>query len=444
MEVSIRKIIGGIIFFASYVLLYFGLFGDLVSVHQEIKFDPDWFKDEPDQEVHTIVDVVATAVGSKPLPIIPYTTRSLLKDDPKNRSLISMLSEKSGSPIPPGLLIFFGVIVPLVKMVVTIVWIVFPSDFVSSVRGFVSKFSKYISIDAVVEAMIVAFLMMGGVNAQLRQGYVCFVGYVFFSILGSWLLNDKSSYTRAGMTERIMYKMPSITKVPSYCSVITLIIFLGFLAFGSCVRPVARMWLPEKVLRANVHTLIDSNRDKLFFFSASAIDRFEEDLVKYMPTPKSESTLLHAAMTLLSSGDVLTIVGSTFLFIGVLVCPVVHACCGCYLAQKRPLELPVEVDANLPGKNEPSKNKFYDFALWIMHFAEGISMLDVYVIGMATATCVFAALDDFLHCVVLDGFFCIVFAVVFGYIHNIVCKAPLIHDAVRQMNSSLESPLLDK
>eukprot|EP00927_Polykrikos_kofoidii_P031691 TRINITY_DN27201_c0_g1_i1.p1 TRINITY_DN27201_c0_g1~~TRINITY_DN27201_c0_g1_i1.p1 ORF type:complete len:466 (+),score=39.44 TRINITY_DN27201_c0_g1_i1:97-1494(+) len=433
---TITRIFGGLIFVLAYVLLYVGLFGDLVFYEHEVAFDAKWFDDEPPELANTVVNVIQQFLGTKPITIIPPKTRSLVGDRPGSDGLLRILLDKAKnhecSYVAPGILIFFGIVLPLLKMAVMIIQVGAPDKCGPSWLRLSSWFSRWTAVDAVAEAMIVALLLIGGVVAEHRQGYVAFVGYCLFSTVGSWMLDNGHTHDERDKVAYIMTKMQWKSVISPYVSVLTLVLFLATFAFGACVFPVARIWVPEVVVSSSLDMLVKPYAPLLTALGQeSLLGRLRQDILTNIPVPSGEGTLVQAAGALLFSGHTYTVFGSMVLFAGVVACPVVHACCACYLVHRA--QHRHHADTFVPEEEtsliKPEKGcvlAIADFATGILKASGDLSLLDVYVVGMFAAAVVLASLDKVLQCDLLSGFYSLVIAVLIGYIHQLICSASII------------------
>mmetsp|Transcript_76401 Transcript_76401/g.199125 ORF Transcript_76401/g.199125 Transcript_76401/m.199125 type:complete len:581 (-) Transcript_76401:209-1951(-) len=72
---KIASISGALIFVASYVLLYFGLYGSLVEYEYTVKPEREWFNGSPHERAWNIAFAI---IKPPPIAVIPKTVRSLL------------------------------------------------------------------------------------------------------------------------------------------------------------------------------------------------------------------------------------------------------------------------------------------------------------------------------------------------------------------------------
>lgn len=162
-----------------------------------------------------------------------------------------------------------------------------------------------------------------------------------------------------------------------------------------------------------------------------------------LPFVSGTATVLDGSYELLASGHIYTVVGSLFLLICVLVCPVVEAVLACGLALHDPANSVGDDSARRP--HSPSNRKLTvnawtsrDYVARVMDGCSDLGLLDVYCMGMLVAAMVLAAIGDVLQCTLLLGWYFMIPAIALGYLHNALCGAVIVaRESTRANYSSL-------
>merc|ERR1712232_927599 len=161
------------------------------------------------------------------------------------------------------------------------------------------------------------------------------------------------------------------------------------------------------------------------------LERLVSEIVSSLPLVSGQATVLDGSYTLLASGHVYTVVGSLFLLVGVLICPVVEAVLACGLALQEPVAVQEDGSARR-AFSRPSASKSSlitatwtsrDYVAKVMDGCSDLGLLDVYCVGMLVAAMVLSAIGDVLQCQLLSGWYFMLPAVALLYLHIAVCGA---------------------
>eukprot|EP00929_Paragymnodinium_shiwhaense_P001608 TRINITY_DN10184_c0_g2_i1.p1 TRINITY_DN10184_c0_g2~~TRINITY_DN10184_c0_g2_i1.p1 ORF type:complete len:527 (+),score=57.51 TRINITY_DN10184_c0_g2_i1:44-1582(+) len=438
-NLSCRRVIGLGLFVGSYFCLYFGLCGALVYYADTVRLEPSWFENRGRPSKHfeekTVAEVIRLLGDKAKVPIIPATTRSLIADRGMEWSLLHALLDKAqrgeSSYLPSYTLIFFGILLPAFKFFAVIYWMVSHLPSAGQAVTVAARLTRWTAVDAVAEAMIVALLLRSDVIAEHRVGYLCFITYVILSAAAIWVM-DEADDTKddSPFAARLLHQMCGCPIRPA----LTVLTGLGFLvtaAVGATLYPLAHLSVPVSSVKSFVEwTVIHPYRGMLKVLGeADDVERLINEILPHLPVVYGEASVAEAVKTLLWSGHVFTIAGSVMLFTGIMLCPALEAAMGIIVAFQASQVAHIVVEKEeesltLLGEEDvagAAASHSRSCAALVREMAGDLSMLDVFVAGMAVANAVLASLGDVMVTELDTGFWVLIGAVVLGWIHNTLC-----------------------
>jgi len=263
-------------------------------------------------------------------------------------------------------------------------------------------------VDAVAEAMVVALLLQSGVEAKHELGYAAFIGYVFLSGLGLWLIFDEDADSRCWLSD----PLPGHRRLALYCLPFTLFGFLVLTVLGTHTFIIGRLWVEEVVVSTRAKDmLVQKGYMSLisFMYSQDQIEALLKEFGHFFPRPHAETTVVQAVQSLLFSRHMYTIAGSIALFVGVLVMPVLQVLLATWVAY-------YAREAAATGCETPWLPKLRS----VLSLARELSLLDVFVVGIAVGHGVAGS----VHGVSTDlsyGFWCLLVAAAVSFLHVQCC-----------------------
>eukprot|EP00929_Paragymnodinium_shiwhaense_P059383 TRINITY_DN29743_c0_g1_i1.p1 TRINITY_DN29743_c0_g1~~TRINITY_DN29743_c0_g1_i1.p1 ORF type:complete len:563 (+),score=97.66 TRINITY_DN29743_c0_g1_i1:72-1760(+) len=487
-----RRLVGLCVFLASYASLAIGLWGDLVYYEDFQSVDAGWQQDVPvgdvmkkagvpdnpeTDELEKEASVWDADVEVGAVPLVPPTTRSLMRNQGGHSGLIPLLWNRArhgdSSYLAPVILVFFGVVLPAMKFLAVLYWIFMPLPGGKAAVNFAARMTRWTAVDAVAEAMIVALLLRANVHAEHRAGYVAFVCYVIFSALAIWLM-DTAGVTRGHhpMAHQILDCFGDLrgSRVP----LITFCLYAFMLFVGACCLPLARLYVPEASVKWTLNNAVGDHRKDIAKVLHSnmheSYNHFLQGVLNGVHLPQGAASVRGAFATLLLSGHPYTVAGSVLLLVGVLACPLAEAWLSYVLADKAAKQrvflsdsdlhgpartvtstaedgnnvyplLPTEAHA---GPKEAAELASLDKTQFLLDSVGDLAMLDVFVTGIAVASLVLGTLGDVLTAELLSGFYVLLMASACGIIHAGVCGSiVLAFDDRRQRAQHLHKQIVE-
>eukprot|EP00929_Paragymnodinium_shiwhaense_P001607 TRINITY_DN10184_c0_g1_i1.p1 TRINITY_DN10184_c0_g1~~TRINITY_DN10184_c0_g1_i1.p1 ORF type:complete len:534 (-),score=92.52 TRINITY_DN10184_c0_g1_i1:430-1944(-) len=432
-NLSFRRVVGLALFVGSYVCLYFGLYGALVHYEDNVTIEASWLNGNQSHFLEQAVTEIINIMGDNAkVPIIPPTTRSLVGDRGSDWSLMHVLLDKAekgeSSYFPAYTLIFFGMALPAFKFLTVVYWMVSPFPGGGQAVTVAARMTRWTAVDAVAEAMIVALLLRSDVMAEHRKGYLCFVCYVILSAAAIWVMDESDETKGPSLAARCWHRLCGC-RLPAGLTVVTGLAFLVTFAVGATMYPLAHVYVPPSQIKSSVEWTLHPYHGLLKSLGeADDVERLITEILPHLPVVYGEASVAVAVKTLLWSGHVFTIAGSVMLFTGIILCPVLEAIMGIVVAFQAS-----QVTAVVAEKDEEAVSLLtnqeaaaatgpaHSWAGLVLEMAADLSMLDVFVTGIAVATTVLGCLGDVLMTELDQGFWVLVPAVVLGWIHNAVC-----------------------
>lgn len=433
---TIRRLVGGLLFLGAYICLFIGLWGELVHYEESIQLHESWFQGTTDQETFDAVIDFMKVIGDPPIPVVLPVTRSLLGETNSQWSMLHILLDKAQkgkcSWLAPGVLFCFGVVIPALKFLGVLYWVIGGKGD-SVVFHACGRLSRWTAVDAVAEAMIVALLLKGEVDAEHRLGYCTFISYCFLSAIAMWIMNDKGEARTHGLLPQFTARLCCGKGFPSCTPIVTILPFLAALVLGVYLYPMASIAVPRQAIEYNILQLTGEYQGPLMLVTTpEEVTAVVTEITNAIPLPSGNATVIEAAILLASSGHPYTVTGSVVLFIAVLLFPVLEAFFGCLVAIRASClqtSMQQDVDKLLAADSESDFEGYGSSTHWtqlIWDATSDLSMLDVYVVGMWTAVMVLSTLGEFLVAELLDGFMLLLPATLFGFLHQAVCGHQLL------------------
>eukprot|EP00929_Paragymnodinium_shiwhaense_P001610 TRINITY_DN10184_c0_g3_i1.p1 TRINITY_DN10184_c0_g3~~TRINITY_DN10184_c0_g3_i1.p1 ORF type:complete len:506 (-),score=102.78 TRINITY_DN10184_c0_g3_i1:356-1873(-) len=442
---SFRRIVGLALFVGSYVCLYLGLYGALVYYEDNVAIEASWLNGNQTHLLEQAVTELINIMGDNAkVPIIPPTTRSLVADRTVGNdwSLLHVLLDKAEkgetSYLPAYTLIFFGMVLPAFKFLTVVYWMVSPFPGGGQAVTVAARMTRWTAVDAVAEAMIVALLLRSDVMAEHRKGYLCFVCYVILSAAAIWVMDESNETKGPSLAARCWHRLCGC-RLPAGLTVVTGLGFLGTAAVGATMYPLAHVYVPPSQIKSSVEWTLHPYQGLLKSVGeADDVERLITEILPHLPVVYGEASVVGAVQTLLCSGHVFTIAGSVMLFTGIILCPVLEALLGIMVAFQASSVTAVVAEKDEEAvalltdqEGAAATGPAHSWHALLLEMAADLSMLDVFVTGMAVASTVLASLGDVLVTELDTGFWVLIPAVVLGWIHNALCAIVAYDGAMR-------------
>lgn len=432
----------------AYMLLGFGLFGHLVEYKYSITLRKSWFDGHEDSQTFDTIFQMKPELEGKQIDVIPLTVRSLfastvpptqersdqseagssliqkssrlrrdrgqtgvLQVDPGEETLLTEQSTAGLVPwlleeartgrisyFPAVMLIAFGLLLPLSKLLLVIFSLVAPVErSTANTALLVAKhFSRWAAVDAVAEALVVALIMKGGMEARHCEGYAAFIGYVVLSSLAVSLLENPET------AQMPLAKSASDGSLPKYLPSFSLVLFIVLMLVGSACFPLGDLYVTREAVLAKTETIVDDMGGQMLsmFLGEDQLKKIEGAFADVVPKPAAKATVLQAALQLLMSGHIYTVVGSVVLFLMVFLFPL--------------------VDAIMAMEAIRSSNMLSPSIRFTLKVMADLAMLDVFVVGVVVGCMITAALPT-LSCKVLRGWYILALAAAVEALHRVLC-----------------------
>eukprot|EP00927_Polykrikos_kofoidii_P067098 TRINITY_DN62621_c0_g1_i1.p1 TRINITY_DN62621_c0_g1~~TRINITY_DN62621_c0_g1_i1.p1 ORF type:complete len:466 (-),score=51.83 TRINITY_DN62621_c0_g1_i1:64-1392(-) len=411
---------GVILMVIAYVLLGFGLFGDLVEFHYDVVPRAEWFKGRKDEALFANL---IKMMGNMPIRVIPSQVRSLMG---MPDGLIWWLWDEARAGrcgfFAPTAMLLFGLVLPLIKLLAVSYWCLFDGA-TRRALSLAGTITKWTAVDAVAEALVVAMLLLAGIPAKHCFGYAAYVGYCILSAVAVWLLDGyyDTVPVRSGGSDSLQgpaFKTLSLVEllkkgtIPRWLPVVTFALFASFCALGAIHFSVAAITVNRDdtfrmYIKTVVHEKVSSLGALLMMFAGLSEKQIAEGFADQVPLPHSEATVMEAVQALLLSGHGYTITGSVLLFLCVLLVPLIQAIFATSCAMS-------------PQTSNKGKSA-YDH--WVFHRLSDIAMLDVFVFGIFIGFLVITSINQLLGGSLKAGFIALVPTVLLWMFHMRLCAA---------------------
>jgi uncharacterized paraquat-inducible protein A len=338
-------------------------------------------------------------------------------------------------------LVFFGILIPLVKYAVFGFWIsgLGCRSTANWALCITQRLSKWAAVDAVCSAIVVGMLLkLPGASAHHDSGYLSFIMYCIFSSLAFYCLPGELEADDPNPTPLNLAIAAKLTSPRARASVLVISVssFLMLLTLAGGSHTV-HMWVPKEVMRDNVDDMIKK-------YEAGVEDRVAGGLPYLGPrlTPQLRDQIRRAAADLpdidsrvsvsgcisrlLHSTHRYSIYGSLVLFVCIVFLPVVYA----VLTAAKALSM-TEWNEFHSGSHDPLTSIPEDHSVkgtlspWhgidkFRSFARDLSMLDVLAVGLVVGYLVTQD-EDALRTGLEPQFLFLVFAAMAWHFHNFLC-----------------------
>eukprot|EP00927_Polykrikos_kofoidii_P034886 TRINITY_DN2949_c0_g1_i2.p1 TRINITY_DN2949_c0_g1~~TRINITY_DN2949_c0_g1_i2.p1 ORF type:complete len:566 (-),score=100.38 TRINITY_DN2949_c0_g1_i2:48-1745(-) len=229
----------------------------------------------------------------------------------------------------------FAIGVPVVKLLLCVFWSMgVAGDKVSwlALRA-AAYLGRWAAVDCVAEALLVAMMLKGGVDAELDNGYAAFVGYVVLSAISLSILDnyvDGVSTRSERRQSLISSRVVDSPVAPRSQIVLAFISFLIVLGVGAVVFPLASLHVKEATIEDKVAQSLNSiggdGMDILDQFKPGASASLVKSIAKNMPRLSAQTSMYEAARTLMDCKTTAGMVGGFALAAMVLIFPAAEAC----------------------------------------------------------------------------------------------------------------------
>jgi len=369
----------------------------------------------------------------------------------EDRTFVGMMLQMTAHEafIPALLLTFFGFVLPLIKIVLFVLWVIHhiddsrqPARAASSAQSsqeasvpeespvhdkyirMVKGLSKWTAVDAVCECLVVGMLLnMPSTNGEHGLGFFCFVAYVVTSSIAFLCLPGEVGFAEEPPNNfhmRIVDKL-KCSKTRKATLAISLVTFLVVLSLSGTAASM-KLWIPKDEIQVRVGRKL-LNRDNvpppLRGLTDAALRRIEEAIANLVDL-EVVGSLAGCIRRLFASDSWYTLIGSFVMLTCVVFLPVVYAVINAAYALAL-TELPEEelkcmTDRGNRGEIAspwPSMCRMRA-CLW------DLSMLDVCAVALPIAAgAPFHVLDGDL----LPGYGLLVTAAILWHVHNFLCRA---------------------
>jgi len=299
----------------------------------------------------------------------------------------------------PGTLIFFGLVLPSVKLALVAIWasraMVMGDLAGSSLLQLAARLSRWTAVDVVAEALVVAMLLKSGMTAGHLPGYVAFIAYVVLSSLALAMLDDSFG------TKPWLLQVPLPT-LPTSVLICSLALYLVPLVVGATMLPLARLYVTEEAVEGAARLPAMQEQFKMLaMIGRGTKDELIGDFAKGVPKPMATASMVEAAVQLLTSQHLCTIVGSCVVFVLVLVFPATEACLAFAIAH-----------GQVPASQKSLR--------YVLDLVADLALLDVFVVGVFAGTLVTGSISA-LEAHTLGGFYVLLCAAIVGVFHQVIC-----------------------
>jgi len=253
---------------------------------------------------HPVLDYAKEFTVNVPMmgaqPVHLNATRTLFVKYEDAEPVVPSLVEKH-SYVAASMVVLFGAVLPVLKVLLTL-----RTDAKSA--GWARLLARWTLVDALAEALVVGLLLAADVTAELRVGFVAFLGYVVLSHAALALL-------RAPDAPQAQRSAPR--------ALVFGLAFAFFVLFWLGVRQIAlRLWMTDSSLLSQLEERINANpASKMLGMLGQTVEGLAKDLAKQIPPVRGEVSLV-SALSLLARGDATSRVGSAALLVLTLVLPV--------------------------------------------------------------------------------------------------------------------------
>jgi len=371
---NVNSLMACVALWCSVALLYPAIFGDLL--HYRVDYYIQWLG-----RTLNVKEEARTLYGSE------------------HNSIIGALFAHNASWAAYTMM-FFGMVMPLGKVVVFHTWLVTDSDsplgkFSEKAMHILGSSSRWVAVDAVVEAMFVGMLLkIPAVKAEHRIAFLAFVGYCILSGITFLLVTKRKAPVHGtSMLGRCARRVPLLITL-------TMVTFLAMLYVGS-TGPILRVLIPESVMRESAMAEIQ----KAGFKDSQAFEVIKNHLISEIAEKikiDEDVSITGCVHRLVVSGVQISQWGTIALFLCVLVVPA--------------FEVILSTAAAFGNKSE--------FVLNGRHILQHFAMLDVMCVGMVLSVLASKCEPD-IKCALLPNFLYLIGATAVWYFHDSLVDAAI-------------------
>jgi len=374
-KVTVNSLLAMVFLWTSVALLYPGIYGDLL--HYRVDFHIQWLG-----RTLNVKEESRTLYGSE------------------HNSIIGALFNHNAA-WAAYVMIFFGMVMPIMKLVIFHLWMMTSSTthfgkMCENIMHQMAGFSRWVAVDAVVEALFVGMLMkIPSVTAEHRVAFLAFVGYCILSGVSFLLVAKNKESQTQGSTAlgRCGRKAPMLI-------VLSMVTFFVFLYVGS-TGPILRVLIPESVMRESAMQEIQ----RAGFRDSKTFEVIKNHLISEIADKikiDEDVSITGCVRRLVFSNVLISTWGTLALFCCVLFVPA--------------LEVVLSTMAAFGNKADFVKN----CRNVLGHFG----MLDVLCVGMVLSVLASKCEPD-IKCALLPNFLYILGATALWYFHTALCDAAI-------------------
>jgi len=309
-------------------------------------------------------------------------------------------------------MIFFGMVMPLSKVITFHTWILSDSDssmgrLADKAMSVLGASSRWVAVDAVVEAMFVGMLLkIPSIKAEHRIAFLAFVGYCVLSGFAFLLVTKRKEQAQgSSVLGRCARKAPMLI-------ILSMVSFYALLFIGS-TGPIMRVLIPESVMRESAMQEIQ----KAGFKDSQTFEVIKNHLISEIADKikiDEDVSITGCVHRLVVSNVVISIWGTLVLFFCVLAVPAA--------------EIIVNTAAAFGHKSELVMNT--------RHVLKHFAMLDVLCVGMILSVLASKCEPD-IKCALLPNFLYLLGATALWYLHSALCEASMNERAKEQPDGLL-------
>mmetsp|Transcript_936 Transcript_936/g.2045 ORF Transcript_936/g.2045 Transcript_936/m.2045 type:complete len:542 (+) Transcript_936:42-1667(+) len=262
-----------------------------------------------------------------------------------DKSLVGYLLEEARAGrigfFAPIALVTFGIVLPLVKLVLVIGFLGTETGVAKpSMHLHIASFlSRWTAVDAVAEAGIVALLLQAGMFAKHDLGYTSFIGYVFLSGFGIWLMLPNSSSSTPAVISQVL---PGHRTLAACLFPLSAAVFATLLYFGAVHFAMARMQasISEDAIVKRLDAFLTKEGGDMLEMGKSLLAPGEyeamlREFAEKVPKLDAELSACKAMLVLIQSRHPHTIVGSVVLYIGIVFMPLMEVLASAFAIKAR-------------------------------------------------------------------------------------------------------------
>eukprot|EP00927_Polykrikos_kofoidii_P034885 TRINITY_DN2949_c0_g1_i1.p1 TRINITY_DN2949_c0_g1~~TRINITY_DN2949_c0_g1_i1.p1 ORF type:complete len:565 (-),score=94.66 TRINITY_DN2949_c0_g1_i1:32-1726(-) len=317
----------------------------------------------------------------------------------------------------------FAVGVPVVKLLLCVFWSMGVAGDKASWLALraAAYLGRWAAVDCVAEALLVAMMLKGGVDAELDNGYAAFVGYIVLSAISLSILDNyvDGVSTRSERRQSLIPPVVDSPPAPRSQIVLAFSVFLTVLAVGAVVFPLASLHVKEATIEEKVAQSLNSIGGEgmaiLNEFKPGAKESLVKSIAKNMPRLSAQTSMYEAARTLVDCNTIAGMVGGFVLAAMVLIFPAAEACFSMCVVFRGSCHGLVDVIGD-------------------MH------MLDVFVVGTFIGIFVVGAVNG-LHAHSMFGLYTMAVAAILYWIFQFLIS---MHTQTSRSSCSVDAPTLFK